>query len=266
MLNLNRLTALTVRLAVAAVLIGQSAACQAQSTPQYTFEVVNSFPHDRGAFTQGLIFEDGHLFESTGHYGQSTVRRVDLETGSVLQGVRLPNEVFGEGLTIWNDQIIVLTWKEGVGYVLDRDSFQLVRTFSYPGEGWGLTRSDQELIMSDGTSSIRFLDPETFRETRRISVADKGRPIDQLNELEWIDGEIWANVWQTTLIARIDPQSGEVAGWINLAGMLEGSGAPLEGADVLNGIAYDEANDRLLVTGKFWPRVFEIRLVRSRDQ
>jgi len=263
---LGRLTAFTLRFAFVIALIGQTAACREQQTPQFTFEVVNSFPHDRSAFTQGLIFDGGQLFESTGHYGQSTVRRVDLDTGTVLQAVRLPDTVFGEGLTIWNDKIVVLTWKEGVGYVLDRQSFQLVRTFAYSGEGWGLTRSDSELVMSDGTSSIRFLDPETFNETRRISVTDDGRLIDQLNELEWIDGEIWANVWQTTLIARIDPLSGNVMGWINLAGMLEGSGVPLDGADVMNGIAHDKDNDRLLVTGKFWPRIFEIRLKRSRDR
>ncbi len=234
---------------------------QSARLPVYGYEVVRSFPHDRGAFTQGLVFHDGLLYQGTGLQGRSSIRRVRLETGEVLNRRGVAAQHFGEGIALANGEIFQLTWKSGVAFVYDLESFGMTRSFNYRGEGWGLTYDGTSLIMSDGTDQIRFLDPKTFSERRRIRVTAAGQPVHSLNELELIEGEIWANVWQTDQIARIDPATGHVTAWIDLSRLL----TPTERAntDVLNGIAYDDVTDRLFVTGKLWPKVFEIRLVRK---
>jgi len=228
----------------------------------YTYKVVNTYPHDQNAFTQGLVFEDGALFEGTGLYGHSTLRRVELETGDILQIHELPAQFFGEGITIYGSKIIQLTWKSGVGFIYDKDSFELLREFDYPTEGWGITHDGERLIMSDGSSILHFLEPETLEEIGRIEIYDNDGPVTGLNELEYVQGEIYANVLQTDHIARIAPQTGEVIGWIELEGLL-GSEDRTESIDVLNGIAYDAINNRLFVTGKLWPKLFEIELVST---
>ena len=229
------------------------------SVPVYTYEIVNRYPHDRDVFTQGLVFENGVIYEGTGRYGGSSLRKVELETGKVRQIYELPDQYFGEGITVFGDTIIQLTWKSGVGFIYDKNSFELLRDFAYDTEGWGITHDGECLIMSDGTSALRFLNPETFEITRRIDVNDNGVPVDRLNELEYINGRIYANVWQTDNIAIIEPGSGQVSGWIDLSGLLppQSYSTPV---DVLNGIAYDTANERLFVTGKLWPWLFEIRI------
>jgi glutamine cyclotransferase len=228
-----------------------------QSVPVFTYTVVNTYPHDRAAFTEGLVMDGGVLYEGTGLNGQSWLRRVDWESGKVLQNLALDPEYFGEGVTVWHDQIIQLTWKSHVGFVYDKASFQLLKTFNYPTEGWGLTHDDTRLIMSDGTPTLHFLDPNTFQETGRITVTANGLPVVNLNELEYVRGEIWANVWQTDRIARIAPTTGQVIGWIDLRGLLRPADRQ-PAVDVLNGIAYDAEHDRLFVTGKLWPKLFEI--------
>ncbi len=226
--------------------------------PTYGYRVVAEYPHDPGAFTQGLFWLDGSLYESTGHVGQSSLRRVNLEDGRVLQRVDIPR-VFGEGSAPWGNEIISITWQDGIGYRWDRATFRQTGTFTYPGEGWGLTQNGSDIIMSDGTAELRFLDPATMQERRRITVTADGERVTQLNELEWVNGEIFANVWMTPRIARIDPASGNVTGWIDLSDMAarHSEGDPDR---VLNGIAYDQARDRLFVTGKYWPRLYEIDL------
>jgi glutamine cyclotransferase len=226
----------------------------------YTYRVVNTYPHDPDAFTQGLVFENGVLYEGTGLHGRSTLRRVELETGDILQIRELPAQFFGEGVTICSNRLIQLTWQSNVGFVYDKESFELLQEFNYATEGWGITHDGKRLIMSDGTSTLHFLDPETFEEIGHIEVLDRGSPVTSLNELEYVQGEIYANVWQTDLIARIAPLTGKVTGWIELKGLLapEDHGEPV---DVLNGIAYDAENDRLFVTGKLWPKLFEIELI-----
>jgi glutamine cyclotransferase len=228
---------------------------------ELTFKVVNTYPHDRAAYTQGLVMDGGTLYEGTGLNGQSSLRRVDLESGQVLHSAALDPAYFGEGVTTWNDQIIQLTWKSRLGFVYDKAAFKLLKTFNYPTEGWGLTHDGTSLIMSDGTSILRFLDPVTFQETKRITVTDQGQPVVKLNELEYVRGEILANVWQTDRIARISPETGHVIGWIDLTGLLDQAERPPSADAVLNGIAYDAGRDRLFVTGKWWPRLFEIALV-----
>lgn len=220
--------------------------------------VVNTYPHDRDAFTQGLQIVDGVLYEGTGLNGRSSIRTVDLETGRVLQRRDLPQEYFGEGITVWRTEIVQLTYQSGVGFVYDRKTFAPLRSFKYRGEGWGLTHDDQSLIMSDGSEYLRFLDPVTFAERRRVRVTANGVALKNLNELEFVKGEVLANVWQTDYLARIDPASGHVTGYVDLRGLL----SPRERAsvDVLNGIAYDASADRLFVTGKLWPKLFEIRI------
>lgn len=235
----------------------------AAAIPVYGYEVVRAYPHDVNAFTQGLFYKDGFLYESTGLAGRSTVRKVRLETGEVLQRSHFPSEVFGEGITHWDGRLLALTWKSQVGFVLDLKSFAVTQQFNYAGEGWGLARSDSALIMSDGTAELRWLDPQTLKETHRVRVTAGGRLVDRLNELEWVEGEIFANVWQTDRIARIDPGTGRVVGWIDLAGILPQPFRIQGVTDVLNGIAYDAATRRLFVTGKLWPRLFEIRLVKQ---
>lgn len=232
----------------------------AKEIPVYGYSVIRSFPHDPTAFTQGLFFKDGYLYESTGHYGQSTIRKVELETGKIVKLRRVPAHVFGEGITEWNGRLIGLTWRNHVGFEWDLVSFERTGQFSYAGEGWGLTHSNSQLIMSDGTSWLRFLDPVTLKEGRRVQVVADGKPVKNLNELEWVDGEVFANIWQTDLIARIDPKDGKVRGWIDLSGLLETVGPVGGNPDVLNGIASD-GKGRLFVTGKRWPVLFEITLV-----
>ena len=227
------------------------------------YRVVHSYPHDPDAYTQGLIYRDGFLFESTGRNGRSTVRRVKLETGEVVQQRRVDSAHFAEGLTEWNGQLVQLTWRSNVAFVYDLVSLAPRRTFDYPGEGWGLTHDLQSFILSDGTDALRFLNPDTFRETRRVAVRDGSVPVKDLNELEWVRGEIYANVWHTDRIARIAPQSGRVTGWIDLRGLLS-SVIRLDAEAVLNGIAYDAARNRLFVTGKLWPKLFEIEVVPRR--
>lgn len=227
--------------------------------PVYTYRVVNAYPHDRGASTQGLVFEDGFLYEGTGLRGQSTLRKADLKTGEILRVHELAERFFGEGIAIYENKIVQLTWESNTGFVYEKDSFELLQEFSYATEGWGITYDGSYLIMSDGTSTLHFLDPETFEEVNQVEVSDGENPVSRLNELEYVKGEIYANVWQTDRIARIDPQTGNVVGWIDLEGLL--NRAEYDEADVLNGIAYDAENDRLFVTGKRWPLLFEIGLI-----
>ena len=231
--------------------------------PVYGYEVVRTFPHDPTAFTQGLVFRDGELIESTGR-APSGVRRVRLEDGVVLQRRELDPEYFGEGLTEIDGRVISLTWTNGVGFVWNTADLSQMSRFTYAGEGWGLTYDGSRLILSDGSAALRFLDPATFAETGRVAVTLNGRPVRKLNELEWIDGEVWANVWQTNYIVRIDPASGRVVGVIDLKGLLPEGLAKDPADDVLNGIAWDEKNRRLFVTGKNWPSLFEIRLTEPR--
>ncbi len=245
-----------------------SAGCDAKSSrlpgnpaPFVTssYEVVHTFPHDRAAFTQGLVFLDGNLLESTGLNGQSTLRRVELSTGRVLRQVRLSAEFFAEGMTVLGGKIYQLTWKNQRGFVYDLATFTLEQEFSYTGEGWGLTTDGQSLILSDGTHQLRFLDPVTFKVTRTVSVLRDGQPLRLLNELEFIRGEIYANIWQSHTVARIAPATGRVLGLIDFVGLLPDADRTAD-TDVLNGLAYDDATDRLFVTGKHWPKLFEVRL------
>jgi glutamine cyclotransferase len=229
--------------------------------PVSGYRVVAEFPHDPRAFTQGLVYVDGVLYEGTGLYGESTLRRVDLDTGDVLQAVGLSEEYFGEGIAVLGDRIYQLTWQNGVCVVYDRETFEVVEAFSYPTEGWGLTTDGERLIMSDGTNRLFVRDPETFAEVDTIDVYDGARSVWNLNELEVIDDEIWANIWQTHRIARIDPETGQVTGWIDLTGLLSEQDRGRHRVDVLNGIAHDPETDRLFVTGKLWPKLFEIELV-----
>lgn len=228
--------------------------------PTYTVQIINTYPHDPTAFTQGLVFDNGKLYEGTGRWGESTLREVALETGTVLRSRPLEEQYFGEGITVFNDKIYQLTWQEQMGFIYDKTTFEPVQTFNYTTEGWGITHDDQRLIVSDGTSTIYFWDPNTLQETGRIIVRDHTGPLNRLNELEFVNGEIWANIWLTDLIARISPETGDVLGYIDLKGLLDTS-TLTQPADVLNGIAYDAAADRLFVTGKLWPTLFEIKVV-----
>lgn len=236
---------------------------RAPATPVYGYRVIHAYPHDRGAFTEGLEIRDGFLYESTGLTGRSSVRKVKLETGEILQNLPLASEYFGEGITIVDDRIIQLTYQTQVGFVFGLKDFREQRRFSYPGEGWALTHNATSIFMDDGSDEIRIWDPKTLAEKRRIQVRDAGKPIDNLNELEWVEGELFANIWQTDRIARISPTTGQVTGWIDLTGLL-GPMYRNGTEDVLNGIAYDAARKRLFVTGKLWPNVFEIQLVPRR--
>lgn len=248
---------------LAVVLLWSNAAqgfATAGLAPTESYRIVHTYSHDGSSFTQGLVMVDGMLYEGTGLNGRSSVRAVDLATGRVIQSVKVPHKYFGEGLTDWGSNLIELTWMAHRGFVYDRFSLRVVRTFKYKGEGWGLTHDRQNLIMSDGTPVLRFLDPVTFRVVRTLMVSDGGRPVKELNELEYIHGEIYANVWQTDRIARISPETGKVIGWIDLSGLVSAD-ERTDGNAVLNGIAYDRKNDRLFVTGKLWRKLFEIRLV-----
>ena len=230
-----------------------------QEPPVDTFEVINTYPHDPTAFTQGLVFDGGALYESTGLNGVSSLRQVELQTGKVLQKVNVPSQYFAEGLAIFQGRIFQLTWLAHKGFIYDLASFQQQGEFTYDGEGWGLTQDGRSLILSDGTNRIRFLDPRDFKLQRAISVYDHDRPLAELNELEYIKGEIYANVWHSDRIVRLDPRSGKILGWIDLTGLLPST----QPENVLNGIAYDEAGDRLFVTGKRWPKLFEIRVKKK---
>jgi glutamine cyclotransferase len=241
--------------------LSQRAAAPGGPPPSYTYNIVRSFPHDRGAFIQGLIVRNGFFYEGTGLNGRSGIRKVKIENGEVLQTKPLGAEYFGEGITEWKGSIVQLTWQSEVGFVYDLNTFERTKTWTYKGEGWGLTHDGTRLIMSDGTAQLRFIDPVTFKETGRITVRDQRGPVQSLNELEYVKGEIYANIWQTDRIARISPADGRVVGWIDLSGLLSASERGTSDA-VLNGIAYDAAADRLFVTGKLWPRVFEIKLVK----
>ena len=231
---------------------------------QDTYQIVHIYPHDSGAFTQGLVYVDGQLYESTGQNGKSSIRMVDLSTGKVLQQHSLPAQYFGEGLTDWGSDLVQLTWKAQTGFVYDRFSFTQKRTFRYPGEGWGLTHDNNHLIISDGSPVLRFLDPNSFAEVRRVSIRDEsGRPVPDLNELEYVQGEIYANVWHTDQIVRISPATGKVLGWIDLTGLISKKELTDPEA-VLNGIAYDARTGRLFVTGKLWPKLFEIKIIHRK--
>ena len=253
-------------LLVATVLLAPVAVTAQVATPvpaipaPFGYRVVNEYPHDRHAFTEGLAYVDGVLYEGTGLYGESTLRRVDLQTGEVLQTVGLSKEYFGEGISVLGDRIYQLTWKTGICLVLDRETFELQKAFTYDTEGWGLTTDGERLIMSDGTNRLFIRDPETFAVLDTIDVYDGAQAISNLNELEVVGGEIWANVWQTDRIARVDPETGQVTGWIDLTGLLSEKDRKRQ-VDVLNGIAYDPGTDRLFVTGKLWPKLFEIEVV-----
>lgn len=226
----------------------------------YGVEVLHVWPHDPGAFTQGLVWRDGDFLESTGLNGESSLRDVDPASGRVLKRIAVPNQYFAEGLAVIGQRAFQLTWQNGIGFIYDADTFRQLGTFEYTGEGWGLATDGKVLVMSDGTSTIRFLDPATFKVLRTIEVKEHGQPVVRLNELEWIQGEIFANVWQTAEIVRIDPQTGAVRGVIDCTGLLpRGDYGPQ--TDVLNGIAYDPDHDRLFLTGKKWPKLFEVRLV-----
>jgi glutaminyl-peptide cyclotransferase len=252
----------TGRFAVLLSLLTCAGASQA-AIPIYDYEIVHTYPHDPSAFTEGLFYLNGFLYESTGLEQHSSIRKVRIETGEVLQKIDIPPQYFGEGIVDWQGHLISLTWKSHRGFVFNLRTFELQRHFEYPGEGWALTRNDKQLIMSDGTPELRFLDPKTLAQTGRIQVTFEGTPVSNVNELEWVKGEIYANQWQTNWIVRIDPSNGHVVGLINLTGLLSPSDIVPGQTDVLNGIAYDAKNDRLFVTGKNWPKLFEIRLRKA---
>jgi glutamine cyclotransferase len=234
---------------------------QRQPAPVKGFKVVATMPHDPNAFTQGLIFVDGEFYESTGLNGESTLRRVEISSGKVLQSIKVPDEYFAEGLALVGDELLQLTWQHQRGFVYDRKTFKQKRTFSYKGEGWGITYDPiGGLVMSDGSDTLTFLDPKTLAATKTIRVRDAGRPVSQLNELEWIEGEIWANVWMTDRVARISPATGEVNSWVDFASLWPVAERPRPGEQVLNGIAYDKATRRIFVTGKKWPRLYQVSI------
>jgi len=224
----------------------------------YTYSIVNTYHHDENAFTQGLVYDNGSLYESTGFYGDSTLRRVNLETGEVLQIHTLPSSYFGEGITICDDKIIQLTWRENKSFVYDKHSFELLQEFNYSTEGWGITYDGNRLIMSDGTANLYFLDPETFEKVGQVEVHETA-PVTKINELEYINGKVYANIWMEEKIAIINPQTGQIEGWIDLSGIQNIENQNVD--NILNGIAYDAKEDRLFVTGKRWPHIFEIKLI-----
>ncbi|HKF02517.1 MAG TPA: glutaminyl-peptide cyclotransferase [Candidatus Sulfotelmatobacter sp.] len=249
-----------VLLATIGMAAGQSSSPKGKDGPtEYTFEVVRQFPHDPRAFTQGFTYNDGFFYEGTGRTGQSSLRQVNPENGHMVRKVDLAPELFGEGITVLGNEVFQLTWLSHLGFVYDLRDFHLLRTFQYAGEGWGLTTDGHDLFMTDGSAEIRVLDASTFSEKRRIKVRESGKPVDQLNELEFIEGEIYANIWHSDRIARISPETGKVVGWIDLTGLL-GPFYQRQAEEVLNGIAYDPTGKRLFVTGKLWPKIFEIRV------
>ncbi len=234
-----------------------------QNAPVRSYKVINAYPHDPGAFTEGLEFHDGFLWESTGLNGSSFVRTVDLATGKILENHPLSTLYFGEGITFFGDRLFQLTYQSGIGFVYDPKTFKQLDSFHYSGEGWALTHDSKRLIMSDGSSALRWIDPAGFREQSRMVVRDGARPVTNLNELELIEGEIWANIWMQEIVARIDPRSGQVNSWVDLKGLRAQAGCG-NGCDVLNGIAYDAPRKRIFVTGKFWPKLFQIEVAAPR--
>jgi glutaminyl-peptide cyclotransferase len=240
----------------------EAADTPAADIPVYTYRVRRVYPHDPGAFTQGLIYRGGRLWESTGLHGSSSLRQVDLETGRVLKKIDVPQQHFAEGMTLLGGRVYQLTWQSKKGFIYDAESFRPLGEFAYRGEGWGLTDDGAQLIMSDGTNRLRFIDPAKFETKRTLSISVEGRPLAELNELEYVKGEIYANVWRTDRIARIDARTGKVLGFIDLTGLLPDADRSAT-TDVLNGIAYDEAGGRLFVTGKLWPKLFEIELIKK---
>lgn len=260
---MKTLVFLLLALATAAIAMPSSAG----TLPVYGYHVVHVYPHDRQAYTEGLFYLDGHLYEATGRVGHSSVRKVDLPTGKVLQSTPTPWPDYGEGIVAWKHHLIQLTWRSHRGFVYDLDSLKPLAGFAYPGEGWALTRDDTHLLMSDGTATIRVLDPDTLHQVGHIDVNADGKPLKNINELEWVNGQIYANVWLTRRIARIDPDSGNVLGWIDLTGLGPAPDTlPDPANDVLNGIAWDAGQQRLFVTGKCWPKVYEIRLTPPRSR
>ena len=238
----------------------QSQVKSASKVPRFSFRVVKAYPHDPTAFTQGLVFADGIFYESTGLKGQSTLRKVTPETGAVIQKIAVEDQYFAEGLALVGNELLQLTWQTQVGFAYDKTTFRRLRTFAYPTEGWGMAYDGKQLVMSDGSSHLFFLDPKTQKPVRDLKVTDGRWPVERLNELEFVKGELWANVWQTDRIAKIDPATGQVTGWIDLNGLLRPEARGPEG-DVLNGIAWDKAGDRIFVTGKKWPWLFQIEIV-----
>lgn len=254
------ISALLVAAGIFAQTPGRTQAKKAAAVPVYGYQIVHAYPHDRGAFTEGLEFHDGFLYESTGLNRRSSLRKVRLETGEVVQRIPLPDQYFGEGIAILGNEIVQLTYQTEVGFVYSLKDFRLLRQFSYKGEGWSLTHNATSVFMDDGTDEIRVWDPKTLAERRRIKVHEGARAIANVNELEWVEGELYANIWQTDRIARISPTTGAITGWIDLSGIL----SPMYrngSEDVMNGIAYDAVHKRLFVTGKLWPNLFEIRIV-----
>lgn len=250
-----------VLLATVGKVLGQSPSLKSKNRPpEYTFEVVRQLPHDSTAFTQGLTYYNGFFYEGTGREGQSSLRQVDPETVRVVRKADLAPDLFGEGVTVLGNEVFQLTWTSHIGFVYNLSDFHLLRTFPYSGEGWGLTTDGRDLLMSDGSAEIRVLDASTFAEKKRIKVSDGGKPVEQLNELEFVEGEIYANIWHGDRIARISQRTGQVVGWIDLTGLL-GPFYRREAEAVLNGIAYDSKGKRLFVTGKLWPKIFEIRVI-----
>jgi glutamine cyclotransferase len=229
------------------------------SVPIYTYEIIQTYPHDPTAYTQGLAFDNGYLYEGTGLLGRSSLRKVELESGEVVQIHRLSSELFGEGITVYREKIFQVTWRSHTGFVYDKNSFEVVDTFEIATEGWGLTHDGSSLILSDGTSTLHFLDLDTYEETRTVEVFGKNGPVLNINELEYVRGEVLANIWKTESIARIDPESGLVVGWIDLSGLSSHFNENTS-IDVLNGIAFDGEEGRLFVTGKLWPKLFEIKI------
>ncbi|MCL4429566.1 MAG: glutaminyl-peptide cyclotransferase [Chloroflexi bacterium] len=263
LVSMQRVTLAAVLAIVAVLVAGVAgiAVLNSEQTPKpsspvlYTYHIVKAYPHDTSAFTEGLVFDDGVLYESTGQFGASSLRRVNLEDGTVQQEVLLPGQYFGEGLTVVNDSLIQLTWQSKIGFIYDKQTFRLLGNFSYSTEGWGLTYNGTELIMSDGTSNLYFLNPTTFQKTGQVNVHDGNTSVTNINELEYINGDVYANIWLTQKIAIINPNTGTVKGWIDLTGIY-----PNNGNAVLNGIAYDQQTNRLFVTGKDWPNLYQIQI------
>ena|ERR1700761_283320 len=236
----------------------------AETIPVYGYTVVRTYPHDTGAYTEGLFFQNGYFYEATGEIHHSSIRKVDPKTGEVIQRANLDTSDYGEGIVAWKNKLIQLTWQSQHGFIYDLNTFKQIGQFDYPGEGWALTQNGHRIFMSDGTPTIRILDPDTLKQVGKIDVTFNGKPLPNLNEVEWVKGQLYANVWLTHSIARIDPASGKVVGWINLTGL---GPKPQETVDpnndVLNGIAYDAEHDRLFVTGKRWPLIYEIKLTQT---
>lgn len=254
----------TMATAVLCALLALAGAQNARAAPVYGFRVVHTYPHDPNAFTEGLFYKDGFLYESTGLKGRSSIRKVKLETGEVVQKRDISSAYFGEGIVFWKNRLIELTWRSQIGFIYDLATFTPKGSFHYPGEGWALTRDAHRLIMSDGTSDLRFLDPDSLKVTGRVQVSDDGAPVLNINEVEQVNGRIYANIWQTSRIACIDPKSGQVLSWIDLSPLVAANQNGNPDA-VLNGIAYDSKTDRVFVTGKLWPSVYEIKIVQPDD-